>query len=97
MLPNDKGLTIDEQRNLFSIINKMVIIPANFGSESKSRCGDNEDMAHILNCQYLNKEEVKKKYIFEQIYSGNLTQQIEILKRFQLNFEERKKQMDDGE
>ena len=56
LLPNDKGLTIDEQRNLFSIINKMVIIPANFGSESKCRCGDNEDMAHILNCQYLNKK-----------------------------------------
>ena len=97
LLPNDMGLTIDEQRILFLIRNKMVNIPANFGRESKCQCGDYEDMVHILNCTYLNKEEVKEHLIFEQIYSGSLTQQIEILKKFQQNFEERKIQMDEYE
>ena len=54
-------------------------------------------MAHILNCTYLNKEEVEENLIFEQIYSGSLAQQIDILKKFQQNFEDRKIQMDEYE
>ena len=95
--PNDMGLTIDEQRTLFSIRNKMVNIPANFGKEQKCFCGDYEDMAHILHCTYLNKEEDDKNLIFEQIYSGSLTQQIEILRKFHKKFEERKIQMNEYE
>jgi hypothetical protein len=97
LLPNDMGLIIDEQRSLFSIRNKMVNIPANFGREIKCQCGDYEDMAHILNCTYLNKEEVEENLIFEQIYSGSLAQQIDILKKCQQNFEERKIQVDEYE
>ena len=60
LLPNDKGITIEDQQYLFGIRNKMVKIPANFGSSSKCVCGMNEEMCHIYDCEQLNKEEVSQ-------------------------------------
>ena len=39
LLPNDKGITIEDQQYLFGIRNKMVKIPANFGTSFNCVCG----------------------------------------------------------
>ena len=85
LLPNDKGITIEDQQYLFGIRNKMVKIPANFGSSSKCVCGMNEEMCHIYDCEQLNKEE--KVLNFEKIFSGSLAEQIIIMNRFRKNME----------
>ena len=46
-------------------------------------------MEHIYTCKYLNSDEVKLSY--KHLFSGNLTQQITVCKRFQNNFEKREK------
>ena len=64
-------------------------IPANFGSKSLCICWENEIMQHIYSCENLNYE--KEEVDFEKVYSGTLTEQIEILKRFRNNMEKRTK------
>ena len=54
---------------------------------SNCKCGESEDMAHIYNCNILNKKE--EKIEFEKIYNGNLTEKGEILKRFRNNMKNR--------
>ena len=86
--PNENGLSIDDQRYIYALRNKMVDIPANYGSASDCVCGGNEDILHIFNCKYLNKEnEAKMKY--ESIYTNNISEQIKVLRRFQENMEVR--------
>ena len=66
LLPN-KNLTIEEQRTIFSIRNRMADIPANFSSKkentAKCTCGESEDMKHVYNCKYLNIEEPTEEYL----------------------------------
>ena len=87
LLPNENIKSIEDQRYLFAIRNKMINIPTNFGKYSNCKCGENEDMAHIYNCNILNKKE--EKIEFEKIYNGNLTEKGEILKRFRNNMKNR--------
>ena len=87
LLPNDNIKTIEDQRYLFSIRNKMINIPSNFGKYSKCKCGKDEDMSHIYNCNVLNKNEGNIK--FEKIYNGKLTEQEQILQRFRHNMKHR--------
>ena len=63
-------LTINEKQEIFSIRNGMVNIPANYGTKSECICGKNENLAHIYECQQLNREQPKLE--FEQIYSENI-------------------------
>ena len=44
-------------------------------------------MRHIYECKYLNTEEPLEKY--EKIYGGTMSQQIEVFRRFEINFEKR--------
>ena len=67
----------------------MVDIPANFGSRAQGICGENEIMQHIYSCKHLNNE--KEEVNFEKIYTGTLTEQVKILKRFRNNMEIRTK------
>ena len=46
-------------------------------------------MAHIYNCNILNKNEGKIE--FEKVYNGNLAEKGEILKRFRNNMKNREK------
>ena len=90
LLPTYQKLSIEERRKLFSIRNKMINIPANFSksnSEVKCVCGQTENMTHLYNCEILNTE--KPEVLYEQVYSGNIREQVEILKRFELILEER--------
>ena len=68
----------------------MVEIDNNFGKmELCKMCKTKKDMEHIYNCKYLNVEQNNIK--FEQIYKGNLNQQIQIWKKFEENLEKSKK------
>ena len=90
LLPNNQ-LTIEEQRKVFSIRNKMVKISSNFTSRenntSKCICQQTEDMLHIYKCKYLNSENAEVNY--EYIYHGNIEEQKTVLRRFEYNLETR--------
>ena len=53
-------------------------------SETICFCGPREDMNHIFECDIYN-EEVFSNY--EEIYNGEINEQITILKSFEENFE----------
>ena len=89
LLPFNSKLNIDEKRKLFEIRNRMTKIPNNFGKEEKCVCGKFENMSHIYSCEILNKK--KTKISFDEIYNGNLHNQIEIFRRIENNLEERRK------
>ena len=86
--PNEISLSIDDQRYVYAMRNKMVDIPSNCGSISVCVCGGSENMLHIFNCKYLNKEE-ETNIKYEAIYSNNISEQIKVLRRFQKNMEVR--------
>ena len=86
LLPNNQ-LTIEEQRTLFGMRNGMIDIPANFSTKKENKakciCKENEDMQHIYNCEYLNSDKPAEKY--EKIFSGEISEQKAVLKRFEQN------------
>ena len=89
LMPNDQNLNTENQQYLLSIRNGMVNIPVNYGSKAQCICGKNEIMKHIYSCENLNNE--KEEVNFEKVYTGTLTEQIKILKRFRNNMEKRTK------
>ena len=82
--------TIDEKCEMFAIKNSMINIPSNFSSksETKCECGEQENMAHIYECQLYNNE--KSAIPFELIFNGNLKEQIAIYEKFSQNMKTRK-------
>ena len=90
LLPTNQKLTIDEKRKMFAVKNRMIDIPANFpktNMDKKCVCGKIEDMVHIYNCEVLDNKQTNLQY--EAIFMGNITQQIEVFKRFEENLEKR--------
>ena len=88
-MPHNDKMSIEEKRNLFAIRNRMIRIGNNFGNiEICEICNTEEDMKHIYDddCNQ-NKEENKLSY--EEIYTGNLYQQIDIFRIFMKNLKER--------
>ena len=84
-------MPIEKKQKLFAVRNRMVQIPNNFlKSENKANClcGEIEDMSHVYNCKMFN-EEMKPSENYENIYNGTITQQTEILKKFEQNMEKR--------
>ena len=71
----------------------MLDITSNFSSNKNKEfncfCGNYNDMRHIYECQLLNIEEPSEKY--EQIFEGNIEQQIIVFRRFDNNFEKYEK------
>ena len=92
LLPNDE-LNKEEQRTIFSIRNRMINIPSNFVSKEnnfyKCICNEKEDMKHLYECNYLNRENIEVQ--FERIYYGTIREQKLIAKRIQHNMEQRTK------
>ena len=89
LLPSNNNLTIVEKQNLFSVKNRMVWIPANFPkpkTEYKCICGQKEDMTHIYNCKILNNG-LETKLDYQKIYTGTITEQIEIFRQFEKNMD----------
>ena len=50
LLPNEILKSIEDQRYLFAIRNKMIEIPANIGKDENCICGKQEKMSHIYDC-----------------------------------------------
>ena len=84
-------MPIEKKQKLFAVRNRMIQIPNNFPkSETKAKCfcGKIEDMSHVYNCKILN-EEVIPSEKYENIYNGTISQQTEILKKFEQNMDKR--------
>ena len=68
----------------------MIDIPNNFPSrneKNKCICGETEDMVHIYDCEMLKTSETELTY--QNIFTGNMKQQIEVYKTFKQNLEKR--------
>ena len=92
LMPNVQNMTIDQKRNVFEIRNIMVSIPANFPNKQKNKkhccpCEHIEDMEHIYNCKYWNKEDITTE--FGKIFEDDIDEQINMNKRLQNNLEKR--------
>ena len=88
--PINQVLSIEQKREMFAIRNRMIDIPNNFsGRKEHSRCicGETEDMIHIFNCEMLKEGETEVTY--QKIFTGKITEQIEVYKIFKQNLEQR--------
>ena len=90
LLPFNNNLTIEEKCEIFAIRNRMVNIPFNYSSncEYKCECGEREDMNHIYQCELYNEKD-SPIMPYEQIFNGNMKQQIYVYKKFKQNLERR--------
>ena len=92
LLPSTTALTIEERRKLFSMRNKMVTIPNNFPKseiKEKCSCGEIEDMKHIYECEQLSTDSIDKSLQYEKIYNGNISDQIKVFRKMEINLEKR--------
>ena len=83
---NDK-MSIDKKQKTFSVKNRTVDLPDKFGKVEKCACGQKENLSHIDSCTQLNKEEIF--LLYEKIFNGDMSEQIEVFRRFENNFERR--------
>ena len=88
LLPFNNRLNIEEKRKLFETRNRMTRIPYNFGKkDEKCFCGKIESISHIYECKSVNQLEPIIPY--NEIYNGNLNNQIEIFRRLEISLENR--------
>ena len=96
LLPYSK-LTTEEKRKMFSVRNRMVLIPANYPKKNPAIaeyicfCGQREVMSHVYSCKYFSDKQQILEY--EAIYNGNLFQQITVFKQFHENYETRNRKI----
>ena len=91
LLPTNSELSVLEKKRLFATKTRMVRIPSNFPKpeiEYKCPCGLREDMKHIYNCELMNNRQ-KPRIEYEKIYTGNISEQIEVFRKFEINLERR--------
>ena len=62
LLPFNNQLSIGEKQSMFAIRNIMIEIGDNFGEMEKCYCGIEDNMLHIYNREYLNKNEIETSY-----------------------------------
>ena len=96
LMPNPENLSIDDKRSIFELRNRMVALPNNFSKEKTKKlctCGNIENMEHVYLCTNLNKENAKISY--ESIFKDDVAKQLEVSKRFKLNFEQRRKNINE--
>ena len=90
LLPFNNKLNIEEKRKLFETRNRMTRIPYNFGKKDEQCfCGKIESISHIYECKSVNQLEPKIPY--NEIYNGNLNNQLEIFRRLEISLENRTK------
>ena len=96
LLPGYFPITIEEQRSIFEIRNRMVYICSNFSNGMKKEicpCGLVEDMKHIYICKlWSTRNHIRngnQKPEYEIIFSDNISEQIKVNKYFIMNFQER--------
>ena len=95
LLPNYQNISLEEQRSIFSMRNRMVTIPSNFprGNEKLELCpcGELENTKHIYSCKLWTKEIVTDKPKYENIFSDNVFKQVKVNKYFVMNYKTREK------
>ena len=92
LLPSYCPITIDEQRSIFEIRNRMVNISSNFSKGMKKEicpCGLEENMKHIYICKLWSKGNENHKPKYEIIFSDNVSEKIKMNKYFIMNYQER--------
>ena len=65
LMPNNECSSIEQQRYIFAIRNRMVCLPVNFPQnkmEMKCVCGQREDMHYVYKCKYWNTKEETTAY-----------------------------------
>ena len=88
--PINEELTIEQKREMFAVRNSMIDIPNNFSrrdEQNRCICGETEEMIHIFNCEMLKQGETELTY--QKIFTGNMSQQIQVYKIFKQNLEKR--------
>ena len=80
--PCNSELTIEEKQNLFAIRNRMTKFEQkSIKIHQTCVCGKIESIEHFYTCELLNKEEIEIS--FQNIFSKNIKNQIEIFRRIQ--------------
>ena len=80
--PCNTELTIEEKQQLFAIRNRMTSFEQKFYKTPQTCvCGEIESIEHYYSCELLNKEEIEIS--FQNIFSKNIKNQIEIFRRIQ--------------
>ena len=96
-LEPNSGLSLEDQREMFSLRTRMNYLPINFGKDTycETGCGQALDNEHIINCEILNNG--KKPHIkYNLIMNGTLNEKNEVLKIFQTNIKIRKQFLSDS-
>ena len=91
LLPNDSGLTITDQRYIFSMRNRMISLPSNFSSNVTHciSCNDVENMQHIYSCKKWNIIEEEISYVI--VFTDQIRKYKKVYERFKNNHENREK------
>ena len=92
LLPTNNELTVTEKQDLFAMKTRMVWIPSNFPKPEEDYycvCGLREDMRYIYNCEIMNNKQ-KPRHDYDKLFSGNIEEQIEVFRKFEINLERRK-------
>ena len=87
LLPYNDRLKIEDKQTMFKIRNRMVEIGNNIGKKEECICGVKETMSHIYTCVFINFDKFDNAY--ENIHTGNLSEQIEVYNRFEINIKRR--------
>ena len=98
LLPGYENITIEEQRNIFSIRNRMVEINHNFPTTNKKEicwCGEEETMKHINICEYKCETYETINPNFEEIFEENIIKQKEVNRIFQKKLQIRSKRTEE--
>ena len=93
LMPNNINMTINDQRNIFEIRNRMIRIPSNFSSDKSQICvcGEHtETMKHLYLCEYLNEGETSE-IPYEAIFGDNIYKQYKVKTEFFKHYEKREK------
>ena len=90
--PVNKNISILEKQKMFEVKTRMTNIPSNFPKPNIKYfcpCGEKEEMKHVYMCEKLNNGE-KPKLEYMKLYSGRISEQIEVFRKFEKNLEKRK-------
>ena len=93
LLPENHILSISEKQSMFAVKNRMIMIGANFPKPNISYwcwCGIKENMQHVYECELINeKQHLSLEYM--KIYTGNISEQINVFRKFEINMKRRDK------
>ena len=93
---NAEKITQDEAKEIFKLRSKVTDVKGNFKGKYENikcqLCEEDEDQKHIIICKELNKSENEEKIPdFEEIYKGNINNQVKIVRKFLENMKKRRK------